>query len=271
MKKSKSFTLIELLVVVAIIGIIATIAVVATRGVIGRARIARTLQSEASMHRYLGMDIVGWWKFDGDLTDISGQGNDGTWGGVGDPQYVDGVPGKGGNALNFDGTDDYVYTSTFPKLSEFTISFWLKGGVPYRYGGFVAGMSSGLSTLRWGVHVSDWYMSLRISDDEFLEDWNIEPYDYPEGWHHIVTTFSGTTGSFHRNGQYISSYDFEITNTGTNVPIWMGRGVTSIHSYLEGILDDVRIYSYVLTSEEINTLYAETKHKYIAENNNKEK
>ncbi len=151
-KKNKSFTLLELLVVIAIIGLIASIAIVSTRGGIGRARIAKTLQYEASLHRYLGSDIVGWWKFDeGEgttVTDISGYNNHGTIVGA---TYVDGVPGKGGSALSFNGSN-YVDTSVKINTTAFTVIFWVK-----------------INNLTYGYFLSQWQLGhlrrLVIYDD----------------------------------------------------------------------------------------------------------
>jgi len=47
--------------------------------------------------------LVGHWKFDGDATDSSGQGNHGTI--VGNPTFTQGQIGQ---AINLDGLDDYV-------------------------------------------------------------------------------------------------------------------------------------------------------------------
>ncbi len=78
----KSFTLIELLVVIAIIGLLVIIIAIPINRARQGASIARILQYEASLHRYLGSDIVGWWQFnegEGSIAkDISGQGNDGS-------------------------------------------------------------------------------------------------------------------------------------------------------------------------------------------------
>ena len=49
--------------------------------------------------------LMGWWPFDGDVSDASGNGRDGTVGG--DPQFV---PGIYGDALEFDGDDSVSIT-----------------------------------------------------------------------------------------------------------------------------------------------------------------
>ena len=82
--------------------------------------------------------LVGWWKLDeGTGTtarDISGYGNDGTFGG--DPQWV---AGRFGKALEFDGSDDFLDCGNDPRLdlTLWTIAFWLNAAQNKDYNGFV--------------------------------------------------------------------------------------------------------------------------------------
>lgn len=72
---------------------------------------------------------VGIWLFDGGkgdtAKDSSGNGNSGTL--INGPKWVD---GKFGDALQFDGVDDYVEVSASKSLemgkSDLTLSFWFK-------------------------------------------------------------------------------------------------------------------------------------------------
>jgi hypothetical protein len=49
--------------------------------------------------------LVGWWKFDGDATDSSGNGNNGTVNGV---TLTNDRHGQANGAYSFDGVDDYI-------------------------------------------------------------------------------------------------------------------------------------------------------------------
>src|SRR5699024_3289709 len=65
--------------------------------------------------------LVSHWRFDGNVLDSVGN-NDGTI--YGDPQFVQGVNGQ---ALSFDGVDDYVETITpFPKEETNEISITVR-------------------------------------------------------------------------------------------------------------------------------------------------
>ena len=53
----------------------------------------------------LDQGLVGWWKFDGDATDSSGNGNDGTVNGA---TLTTDRHGQANEAYSFDGVDDYI-------------------------------------------------------------------------------------------------------------------------------------------------------------------
>ena len=75
--------------------------------------------------------MVAHWKMDENsgsvLHDNSGNGNDGTLVDMNDDAWI---PGVTGNALQFDGIDDYVNIPHSPSIDfsnqSFSISFWLK-------------------------------------------------------------------------------------------------------------------------------------------------
>lgn len=65
--------------------------------------------------------LMGWWRFDEEsgfiAKDSSGNGNDGT-------VYATWVAGKYGQALGFDGIDDYAFASNI-KTDYITIQAWV--------------------------------------------------------------------------------------------------------------------------------------------------
>ncbi len=263
--KKKSFTLIELLVVIAIIGLLVIIIAIPINRARRGASIARTLQYEASLHRYLGSDIVGWWKLDGDLTDISGNNNHGTWKGTSDPvpseKWVDGVPGKEGYALEFDGSSDYVTTSfEYADIADIgTLSFWFNS----------ASIASG--ELLASHHPAGFiirYISDKIA--VYPRSSNVWNWDFPfsiNQWYNLSLTIN-------KNGE--NKWDYELFINGNSLGVkQVNESITHYFLYIgsrmgtmnffNGKIDDVRIYSRALTSEEIQTIYTETKNKYITE------
>ena len=79
-------------------------------------------------------DIVGLWHLDGDTTDSSGYGNDGTI--FGDSCFVDGMFDQ---ALRFDGDEDYVLlnnSNIILNTGTFTIEAWFKTSINHGVYGY---------------------------------------------------------------------------------------------------------------------------------------
>ncbi|RLC40566.1 MAG: hypothetical protein DRH44_08365, partial [Candidatus Coatesbacteria bacterium] len=194
--------------------------------------------------------LVGYWKFDeGSGTsayDSSGQGNNGTL--VNGPSWVD---GKIGDALKFDGSNDYV--STPLNIDQ-------------------SGSSQGVTMVAWVYPTST--SSGRhemISSDNGGYDWSL----LREGgtwyvftgentrstgfsvdlnqWQHVVAVFIPGTGvKFYKNGQEttISYISYDTSDGNIRIGCRSGGG-----EYFGGIIDEVAIYKRVLSDSEIQLLY----------------
>lgn len=205
-------------------------------------------------------NLVGYWPFDEGsgavATDSSGNGNNGTI--SGSPSWVQGVSGTG---LDFAGTAGNQVitcgTTAFnPGLGDFSLCAWIKtaeyaddGGsrriiAKAVYNGFILYLSSsGLG------RVSGYIDGLEVRGDSFVAD---------DEWHFVVCTFDrdgyGTVyvdGIFDREVDISSKVAVDITNATT---LTIGAINTNIGRF-DGKIDEVRIYSCVLTPNEVLALY----------------
>ncbi len=265
----KGFTLIELLVVVAVLALLASIVFSNLGGAREGARISNALSFQSQTHSLLGSDLVGWWNFnEGSGTtarDISGYDNHGTIVGA---TYVDGVPGTGGTALEFDGVGDYVETSHSVNYSEdFTVSAWLKRSVRDNWVRAVD-LSGGDYPGLIGIHSNNaGFFGYRDSDNSPRATYySIDNYVNVYEWFH-VTIVKGDVGEDYPyryayvNGILSSSLKLTDINEDYEGNLTIGG---SGNRAWPGFIDDVRIYSRALTTFEVSTLYAQTKNKYLA-------
>jgi len=227
--------------------------------------------------------LVGHWTFDGqdminNVADISGNGNTG---------YLKGtfatatssatILGKTGQALDFNGTDDYVDVSDDPSLeigtSNFSISFWFK-----RKGSF--GESQGLlDHLASGAGYQVLFntsnnLRLRVDDsvDYVLMDSDTVFTD--NEWYNVVFVADksfATGGKIYINGiQEATTYNLtaidDITETGTQ-NLWIGMFQSTLN--FNGSLDDLRIYNRALSASEVTKLYNATKGSKVNSSNKK--
>ncbi|NBV09794.1 MAG: hypothetical protein EBS09_11940, partial [Flavobacteriia bacterium] len=66
--------------------------------------------------------LVGWWPFNGNANDESGNGNNGTVNGA---TLTQDRFGNGNQAYSFDGVDDY-FDVGINQMDSFTVSLWIK-------------------------------------------------------------------------------------------------------------------------------------------------
>src|SRR3989344_2227598 len=226
----------------------------------------------ASQNSKLTNGLVGMWSFNGpDLTtttayDRSGQGNNGT--------LTNGpVPAAGtiGQALNFDGVNDYINVgsgSSLDNLGPMTASAWIyakssgEGGLTGRI--FDKCMTGGSNNC-WifyqttgGVGGLTFYVDgstilRRISSNGVIQ--------YNK-WHHVLVTWDGvitTAASVHI---YVDGNEVTYTTTTNGASrtsdaiesLIIGNTIDSNRTW-DGLIDEVRIYNRALTPDEIKRLY----------------
>jgi hypothetical protein len=204
----------------------------------------------ASQNNNLTNGLVGLWSFDGpDLSgttayDRSGQGNNGTLTNGPTPTI-----GKVGQALQFDGVDDYVLSNLNKTTigNNLSISLWIKptGGQSVKG---IMQIAADLNSqnpwilLRRDPTTIDWYLGGNYNISQTLSDNEV---------YHIVLTYDGTTWRAYKNSIADGTYVGGIGgNPGTFT--WFGNGYDG---YYKGSLDETRIYNRALSAAEVKQLY----------------
>ncbi|MDD4027381.1 MAG: LamG domain-containing protein, partial [Candidatus Shapirobacteria bacterium] len=217
---------------------------------------------------------VGWWKMDecqgSTVNDSSGIGNtgvivigsSGTQNSLGTCQigtsaaWTNGASGKINSSLNFDGVDDYISTtaSDILKVQSNSFSLWIKANDLNAYRGLFEIVSE--STNRRYSRL----MSFGSNEVRFhisYEDFNNTYVSFPNvplnQWVNLITTWDGSNIKAYINGSKVSETSFTsaIPYDG-NVLLKIGLDPSR---YFNGQIDDVRIYNYALTSEQVKTVY----------------
>jgi WD40 repeat protein/serine/threonine protein kinase len=204
-------------------------------------------------------NIVAWWKFDqakGDeVADSSGNGLSGRF--VGDANII--ADSERGSVLKLDGDGDYVDCGNSPVFDitdEISTTAWVKiHSVPQDWTVIVAKGNSA------------WRLSTAFGDRRFhfaVSKWAGEPVGIngditiaASKWHHVCGTCDGANLRLYVDGIEDTSSPQPYSGTvGTNgYNVYIGENAESLKCYWDGFIDDVRIYSYALSQEEIKAVY----------------
>src|SRR5690606_3874712 len=164
--------------------------------------------------------------------------------------------GRIGQGARFDGDQDYIHVadnSTLDLSSSFTIATWfrLTGQQQPDWIDFV---NKG-STYYLGIQVTNGEMYFGWSGHEVRSDYT---GPWTDEWFHVVGVFddAGNTIKLYINGEEDASVS-ETGSVGTSsnpltVGTWDAGGDSS---EVNGVMDDVRVYSRALTPEEVQRLY----------------
>jgi hypothetical protein len=203
--------------------------------------------------------LVAHWTFDEasgqTLTDITGNGNDGTLGSTtgadgNDPTWT--IDGTRGSVLTFDGNQDYVTGIGNSPSGSFTVAGWgnTTSGGPSDY----HAMYSADTEIWLGVDDASEFIYMYVGGDgDYVYTAN-NSWTH-DTWHHLAGTWDGTSAHI-----YIDGADQSLTTVGTlNDPIATAGVIGAWSTNLsedewDGSIDDVLIYDDALDSAAITKL-----------------
>ncbi|MES2680048.1 MAG: LamG-like jellyroll fold domain-containing protein [Bacteroidota bacterium] len=208
--------------------------------------------------------LIAYYPFCGNANDLSGNGNNGTV--VGASLTSDRF-GNPGNAYDFNGTSNYISLppASFASLNVYSYSMWIKPSSTLTTG-FIA-FSVGASSQPWCMSMN--YNSPNIfagcynNGSSPVQSYIISSAVPITSWIHLVFTRDLTSIKLYVNSLQVAATSFSSTNnqtanygTGTFAANFGAR--SNLSYYFPGKIDDARMYSSVLSQNDVNALYNES-------------
>ncbi len=194
----------------------------------------------------------------GSTTDSSGNGYDGNVTGT------TSVTGLDGSALQFDGVDDQVSIANVPNLTgPLSVALWAKsdtatwnehGVLSSRQNNFIIHPIKNSEKNRFYVRINGAWKYAEFDGD------NEANFDITD-WHHYAGTYDPATGDVKI---YVDGVDKTASVTGTgngsldagSGDVYLGHQYPQSGRYLDGALDDFRLYDQTLSAQDVADLAA---------------
>lgn len=198
--------------------------------------------------------LVGDYPFNGNANDVSGNGNNGT---VSNATLTNDRYGNPNSAYLFNGLNSYINLGTAFSFGDHSFGCWARrdsttGNV------LVSKISNGSYDVKNSEFSINGFLVGNGNSWDIL-NYNDTVIDYAQ-WNCFFVTYNSTTKKlkFYSDGKVDSltgSGYVDVVNTPIYIgarPFWNGTGGTAFH--FKGAIDDVKIFSKELTSQEVDSI-----------------
>ena len=199
--------------------------------------------------------LVGYWPFNGNANDESGNGITGTV--YGASLTIDRF-GNDNSAYSFDG-DDWIETLENFSLDIPNVTFcaWFycnDNHQTYRPKIVAINVSSTTNVMQIERHVNNGIYANALPYTGLTTPEYLFQYDT---WNFVAVTYDGTNLIIYFNGINVAEDNIAGNYSIVNQKINIGRQINPIGNYWSGKIDDIRYYDRALTDDEIMNIYYE--------------
>ncbi len=194
--------------------------------------------------------LVGWWPFNGNANDESGNGNHGTVNGA---TLTNDRNGNANSAYSFDGISNYISLISNFDLSNRTISVWFKK--KSQDNSLREILNNDYDGLKNGHTIIGFMSSTDLNLQSGSNGIRINKID-PENWNFVLITRDNLLTKYFLNGELIYQENNDNIKSSNSLSQKLRIGVSrNDEFFFNGIIDDIGIYNRALSQEEINKLY----------------
>ena len=203
--------------------------------------------------------LIAHYPFNGNASDVSGNGNHGTPNGT--MVLATDRFGNPASAYEFNGTNSYITVPSSPSLASPTTgltqaAWFMLYGDSHVGSGFCPVVMKSATTenafmYRFWVRSNSFGTAFNTWD---TDRWTAQTFALNQ-WHFAATVFDGSSLKFFVDGAKVDSVPFVATITADTRSLVIGADTPGILEVFNGKLDDLWIYGRALSSAEILELY----------------
>jgi uncharacterized protein (TIGR02145 family) len=201
--------------------------------------------------------LVAFYPFNNSANDESGNANNGQVnGGV---SFVNDRYTEASSAAQFNGTNGYILVPNSSTLqtpgTAITLSGWIKllGSQPV-----AAGLITKTNSTSYGqyhLNYQAWSTPNVYFGMNGLAGSGAATTLNTGVWYFIAVVYNGTTIKTYLNGAHIHSQAATGSMTADTLPLTIGLDTPGVTEYLNGLLDELRIYNVALNDQQMKSLY----------------
>lgn len=199
-------------------------------------------------------NMIARYPFNGNANDLSGNGNNGT-------AYNTYNTTARGGAYEFNGVNSSVMVPGSETLNcneAITVTFWMKP--TKRFDRETYPISHGLWHNRWKVSIGDdlvrWTIRTNDKGNIIITDLDSDTKVKLNEFIQVTATYDGQYSDLFINGVFEGFLHQEGLIEDTDVAMTIGQASpTATNNNFQGILDEIRIYDYALSHEDIKEAY----------------
>ena len=151
-------------------------------------------------------------------------------------------------SVDFDGSDDYVSTSSFDLTTNKTVSFWIKLNSISSAGVYLFGKGASYYS-----YITSNGQTMYKYDGSTAQDISISAANAIStgSWQHIVITGDGSSSVLYKNGTSIGT-GVDLTPLGLNRFAGDNQGGSR---FIDGLMDEVAVWDATLSADDVTTIY----------------
>jgi len=203
-------------------------------------------------------NMIAYYTFNGNANDMTGNGHDGVVHGA---VLTEDQDGNANRAYYFDGNNDYISVPNNTALnvqSAITVSFWMNIYTLYQRESYP--ISHGNWENRWKVSLSNdhcrWTIKTNRGENNGIIDLDSESLLQADEFYHVVVLYNGSDLEIWLNGKLDAFGSWSGSLLQTSIDMTIGQALPSNGDFnFNGVLDDVRLYDYALSIQEIQNLH----------------